>query len=190
MASEIGKNVRDPDRAGGSHPKPNLARREREDLDQLARLSAKRATRGRSAREGSGAIYNSIVLSLPKGSSRVIARSHLPGLEPRFLVAHRDSPLAVYETSVGRIGMAFWHDIGHSFQLAPGGAGGIALGDPEHPDACPRHRKPNRWWLIGQGASQQGSSGAPNFVATEAGSEGALLCADVGPALARQQDFV
>lgn len=174
VASEIGKSVPAPDRAGGSHPKPNLARREREDLDQLARLSAERATRGRSAREGSGAIHISIVLSLPKDSSRVIARSHLPGLEPRFLVAHRDSPLAVYETSVGRIGMAFWHEIGHSFQLAPGER---AASRSAIPDILTRARGiENRTagrCSGGQGAPQQGSSDAPNFVVTEAGSEGA-----------------
>jgi len=47
------------------------------------------------------------------------------------------------------------------------------------------------WWLIGRARSiAAGSSGAPKLVVTEAGSEGALLYADVDPALARQQDFV
>jgi hypothetical protein len=176
MASEIGKNVPAPT-AGWQSSKPSLGPNER-NLDHVARLSAERAIRGRNAREGSGAIYNSMVLVGPEGSSRVIARSHLPGLEPDFLVAHRDSPLAVYETSVGRIGMAIWYDIRHSLQLAPGGAGGVALGDPGHPDACPRHRKPNR--LVADRAGKERRSRVLR----------ALVYADVDLALSRQQDFV
>ena len=85
--------------------------------------------------------------SVPRGSSRVIDRSHLPGLEPDCFVAHRDSPFAVHETSVGRIGMAIWCDIRHSVQLALGGAGGVALGDPGHPTRARAIEK--RAFLVG-----------------------------------------
>jgi hypothetical protein len=56
---------------------------------------------------------------------------------------------------------------------------------------APSRNKPSWRWRIGRPRSAAaGSSGAPHFVVTEAGSEGALLYADVDLALARQQDFV
>ena len=74
-----------------------------------------------------------------------------------------------------------------TLQLGARWRGGVALGDPGHPDACPRHREPNL-----PAAKERGSRvlGRTPLRCDEVGSEGVLLYADVDPALARQQDFV
>jgi predicted amidohydrolase len=57
------------------------------------------------------AIYNSAVLLGPAGLIGRYRKAHLPGLGLDRFVAHGNTPFGVYETPIGRIGMAVCYDI-------------------------------------------------------------------------------
>ena len=99
-----------------------------DDLDELERLaepvpgpSIRRLAEACAGRQvhavmglletGADAIYNSAVLVGPEGSIGHYRKAHLPGARPRSPRGHGDTPFAVYETPVGRIGMAICYDI-------------------------------------------------------------------------------
>jgi predicted amidohydrolase len=60
---------------------------------------------------GAEAIYNSAVLVGPDGLIACYRKAHLPGLGLDRLAAHGDTPFAVHETPIGRIGTAICYDI-------------------------------------------------------------------------------
>jgi 5-aminopentanamidase len=61
--------------------------------------------------QGTDAIYNSAVLIGPGGVVGRYRKAHLPGLGLDRLVAHGNTPFAVYETPVGRVGLAICYDL-------------------------------------------------------------------------------
>jgi len=61
--------------------------------------------------QGSDAIYNSAVLVGPSGVIGRYRKAHLPGLGLDRLVAHGNTPFAVCETPLGRVGLAICYDI-------------------------------------------------------------------------------
>ena len=61
--------------------------------------------------QGLDAIYNSAVLVGPEGLIARYRKAHLPGLGLDRFVAHGNTPFAVHDTPVGRIGMAICYDI-------------------------------------------------------------------------------
>lgn len=61
--------------------------------------------------QGVDAIYNSAILVGPRGLVGRYRKAHLPGLGLDRLVAHGNTPFAVHETPIGRIGMAICYDI-------------------------------------------------------------------------------
>jgi predicted amidohydrolase len=61
--------------------------------------------------QGSEAMYNSAVLVGPDGMIGRYRKAHLPGLGLDRFVAHGNTPFAVYDTSLGRVGMAVCYDI-------------------------------------------------------------------------------
>jgi 5-aminopentanamidase len=157
---------------------------------------------------GAEAIYNSAVLVGPDGLIACYRKAHLPGLGLDRLVAHGDTPFAVHETPIGRIGMAICYDIRFpepARLLALQGADIIAFPSnwPPYtiPDVLTRARAlENRVHLAV--ANRAGEERGSRFlgrsqlvdvfgtVLTEAGSEEALLYAELDLALARQRDFV
>jgi len=154
--------------------------------------------------KGADAIYNSAVLVGPEG---------LIGLDR--LVAHGNTPFAVHDTPIGRIGMAICYDIRFpepARLLALHGADIIAypsnwpaverVAPPSSiPDVLTRARAiENRVFLavadrVGEerGSRFLGRSqlvDAFGNVVAEAGADPALIYADFDLALARQKDFV
>ena len=142
-------------------------------------------------------------------------KAHLPGLGLDRLVAHGDTPFAVHETPIGRIGMAICYDIRFpepARLLALQGADIIAfpsnwpvvegLAPPSAiPEVLTRARAlENRVHLavanrVGEerGSWFLGRSQLVDVFGTvvaEAGSEETLLYADLDFGLARQKDFV
>jgi predicted amidohydrolase len=57
------------------------------------------------------AIYNSAVLLGPAGLIGHYRKAHLPGLGLDRFVAHGNTPFAVYDTPIGRVGLAVCYDI-------------------------------------------------------------------------------
>lgn len=165
--------------------------------------------------KGADAIYNSAALVGPEGVLAVYRKTHLPGLGLDRFVAPGNIPFAVYETPVGRIGIAICYDIRFPEPtriLALRGADVVAV--PSNwptmegvappsaiPDVLTRARAiENRVFLAV--ADRAGEERGSQFlgrsqlvdvfgtVVAEAGSEEALLCADFDLALARQKHFV
>lgn len=162
------------------------------------------------------AIYNAAVLVGPDGLIGHYRKAHLPGLGLDRFVAHGDMPFAVYDTAIGRIGMAVCYDIRFPEPariMALQGADLIALptnwpvvnrlAPPSTiPDLLTRARAcENRVFLavsdrVGreQGIDYLGRSQLVDVYGTvvaEAGShDEELLYADFDLALARQKDFI
>jgi predicted amidohydrolase len=164
---------------------------------------------------GAEAIYNSAVLVGPDGLIACYRKAHLPGLGLDRLVAHGDTPFAVHETPIGRIGMAICYDIRFpepARLLALQGADIITfpsnwpvverVAPPSTiPEVLTRARAlENRVHLAV--ANRVGEERGVRFlgrsqlvdvfgtVVAEAGSGEALLYADLDLALARQKDLV
>jgi predicted amidohydrolase len=165
--------------------------------------------------QGIDAFYNSAVLVGPEGLIARYRKAHLPGLGLDRLVAHGDTPFAVHDTPIGRIGMAICYDIRFpepTRLLALRGAEIVAfpsnwpsverLAPPSAiPDVLTRARAiENRVFLAV--ADRAGEERGSRFlgrsqlidvsgkVVAEAGSGEELLYADFDLALARQKDFV
>ena len=165
--------------------------------------------------QGPNAIYNAAVLVGPQGLIARYRKGHLPGLGLDRMVAHGDSPYAVHDTPVGRIGMAICYDVRFpepSRLLALQGADIIAI--PSNWPAVERVAPPssipeiitraraleNRVYLaVADRAGQERGStflGRSQLVdvfggvVAEAGAGEELLLADFDLALARQKDFV
>lgn len=164
---------------------------------------------------GAEAIYNSAVLVGPDGLIGCYRKAHLPGLGLDRLVAHGDTPFAVYGTPIGRIGMAICYDIRFpepARLLALKGADIIAfpsnwpvverVAPPSTiPEVLTRARAiENRVHLavanragMERGSRFLGRSQLVDVLGTvvaEAGTEETVLYADLDLALARQKDFV
>src|SRR5262249_24628069 len=60
---------------------------------------------------GADALYNSAALIGPEGVIACYRKAHLPGLGLDRLVAHGNTPFAVHDTPIGRIGLAICYDI-------------------------------------------------------------------------------
>lgn len=166
--------------------------------------------------QGSDAIYNSAVLVGPGGIIGCYRKAHLPGLGLDRLVAHGNTPFAVYETPIGRVGLAICYDIRFpeaARLLALQGADVIAiptawpvvnrLAPPSMlPDVLTRARAcENRVFLavadrVGQeaGRAYLGRSQLVDVFGTvvaEGGTDGEeILLAEFDLALARTKDFV
>ena len=162
------------------------------------------------------AIYNSALLSGPEGVIGCYRKAHLPGLGLDRIVSPGNTPFAVYETEVGRIGMAICYDVRFpeaARVLALRGADIIAiptnwptvegLAPPSSiPELLTRARAcENRVFLavadrVGaeRGWSFLGRSqliDVTGTVVAEASSESTeILYGDFDLALARQKDFV
>lgn len=166
--------------------------------------------------QGTDAIYNSAVLVGPDGIIGCYRKAHLPGLGLDRMVAHGNTPFAVYETAIGRVGLAVCYDIRFpeaARLLALQGADVIAiptawpvvnrLAPPSMlPDVLTRARAcENRVFLavadrVGQERNQAylGRSQLVDVFGTvmaEGGtSDEQILHAEFDLALARQKDFV
>jgi 5-aminopentanamidase len=165
--------------------------------------------------QGADAFYNSAALVGPEGLIACYRKAHLPGLGLDRMVAHGDTPFAVHDTPIGRIGMAICYDIRFpepTRLLALRGADIVAfpsnwpsverLAPPSAiPDVLTRARAiENRVFLavadragVERGSRFLGRSQLVDVfgkVVAEAGSGEELLCADFDLALARQKDFV
>jgi predicted amidohydrolase len=165
--------------------------------------------------QGADALYNSAVLIGPQGLIACYRKAHLPGLGLDRMVAHGNTPYAVHDTPIGRIGMAICYDIRFpepTRLLALKGADIVAfpsnwpsverLAPPSAiPDVLTRARAiENRVFLAV--ADRAGEERGSRFlgrsqlvdvfgkVVAEAGSGEELLYADFDLALARQKDFV
>jgi 5-aminopentanamidase len=161
------------------------------------------------------AIYNSAALVGPEGFIARYRKAHLPGLGLDRLVAHGNTPFAVHEAAIGRIGMAICYDIRFpepTRLLALNGADIVVfppnwpsvdrLAPPSAiPDILTRARAlENRVFLAV--ADRAGEERGSKFlgrsqlvdvfgtVVVEAGNEETILYADWDLALARQKDFV
>jgi predicted amidohydrolase len=165
--------------------------------------------------QGPDAFYNCAALVGPEGLIACYRKAHLPGLGLDRMVAHGNTPYAVHDTPIGRIGMAICYDIRFpepTRLLALQGADIVAfpsnwptverLAPPSAiPDILTRARAiENRVFLAV--ADRAGEERGSRFlgrsqlvdvfgkVVAEAGSGEEMLYADFDLTLARQKDFV